>query len=308
MKYLFGPVPSRRLGMSLGVDLVPFKTCSFDCLYCELGRTTCHTVTRDAYVPAVAVLAEVEEFFRSPSPAACDYVTLSGSGEPTLNRDLEIIVNGLRQRTEVPLALLSNSSLFHLPEVRRAVVGVDLILPSLDAVSEAVFSRLNRPVPGLTAAQVVAGLEALRREFSGQLWLEILFCQGINDSEAEIAGLREAVERIRPDRVQLNTVVRPAAYREARPVSDAFLRRLQAEWGELVEVVVPFRGPQLAGAQADKQAAILATLKRRPCTASDLAASCALAPAEVVKYLDRLQEAGMIRATTHTGETFYFAG
>ena len=308
MKYLFGPVPSRRLGLSLGVDLVPYKVCSFDCLYCELGRTTSYTTERKEYVPTMAVLAELRRYFQEVVDSSCDYVTLSGSGEPTLHANLADIVSGIKDSTSRPLALLTNSSLMDDPAVRRAVQSVDVILPSFDAATPEVFKRLNRPVDQVHINSILTGLSALREEFSGEIWLEILFCRGINDSDSEVEALTKALQRLQPDKIQLNTVVRPGAYQEAQSVSLEFLQQVQKSWGVKAEIIAAFSSTQLNHSQQDSRQQIIDTLKRRPCTVGDLASSCAMVPAEVVKFLDLLKNEGTVRASVHEGVTFYVAG
>ena len=307
MKYLFGPVPSRRLGLSLGVDLVPYKVCSFDCLYCELGRTTSHTCERREYVPTMVVLDELRSHFREAGESSCDYVTLSGSGEPTLHSNLADIVLGIKDITSRPLALLTNSSLMDDPAVRRAVQPVDVILPSLDAATPGVFRHLNRPVDQVHIDSILSGLSALRQEFKGEIWLEILFCRGINDSESEVEALTKAFQGLQPDKIQLNTVARPGAYQEAQSVSLEFLQQVQKRWGERAEIVASFSSTQLNHSQQDSRQQIVNTLKRRPCTVQDLAAACAMVPAEVVKFLDLLKNEGTVRASVHEGITFYVA-
>ncbi|MEA2110388.1 MAG: radical SAM protein [Pseudomonadota bacterium] len=307
MKYLFGPVPSRRLGLSLGVDLVPYKVCSFDCLYCELGRTTTHTRERREYVPTMAVLDELRHYFQEAGDSSCDYVTLSGSGEPTLHNNLADIVLGIKDITSRPLALLTNSSLMDDPAVRRAVQPVDVILPSLDAATPGVFKHLNRPVDQVHIKAIISGLSALREEFKGKIWLEILFCRGINDSDAEVEELTKAFQDLRPDKIQLNTVVRPGAYQEAQSVSLEFLQQVQKRWGERAEIIASFSSNQLNYSQQDSRQRIVNTLKRRPCTVQDLASSCAMVPAEVVKFLDLLKNEGTVRESVHEGVTFFLA-
>lgn len=308
MKYLFGPVPSRRLGLSLGVDLVPYKVCSFDCLYCELGRTTTHTRERREYVPTMAVLDELRSHFQESGESSCDYVTLSGSGEPTLHSNLADIVLGIKDITSRPLALLTNSSLMDDPAVRRAVQPVDVILPSLDAVTPAVFKLVNRPVNQVRIDSIIAGLTALRQEYQGEIWLEVLFCRGINDSESELEALTKALQILQPDKIQLNTVVRPGAYQEAQSVSREFLQQVQRSWGERAEIIASFSSSQLNSGQQDKRQQVISTLKHRPCTVQDLAASCAMVPAEVVKFLDLLTNEGTVKTSIHEGVTFYVAG
>ncbi len=308
MEVIFGPVPSRRLGLSLGIDLVPLKTCSQDCIYCELGRTAEPVAERREYIPWTQLESEIRAFFRRAPETGFDYVTLSGSGEPTLNTALPRVIRLLQELTPVPLALLTNGTLFTEPEVRREVSGLDLILPSLDAVSEDIFRVLNRPAAGLSAAGLIAGLEALGRECEGEIWLEILFCRGLNDHPAEIERLAAACERIQPDRIQLNTVVRPGTLSSARAVDFAFLERILPRFGPRAEIIAPFQPSGNGFAPLARQRErLLATLKRRPCTAADLERALGLKPVEVVKILDLLREKGEIETRVHDGRTYYTA-
>ncbi|MBN2231714.1 MAG: radical SAM protein [Deltaproteobacteria bacterium] len=306
--HIFGPVPSRRLGRSLGLDLVPLKTCSFDCLYCELGRTPEPSAARRAWVPAAVLERELTAWFSRDSVPPCDFVTLSGSGEPTLNRDLPEIVAAVRRRTSLPLALLTNSSLFSDPEVRRAARLVDVVLPSLDAVTPEIFRRINRPAAGIDILDIIAGLEAFRAEFAGEIWLEILFCAGINDGEAEIDRLAAVVRRLGADRVQLNTVARPGAYAVARPVDGAFLARVRPLFGEHGEIVAPFCGlGVVTGPISDRAAIIVDVLRRRPCTATDLRNITGMPAAELIKLLELLADDGIVVGRSHGGEIFFEA-
>ncbi|NYT01814.1 MAG: radical SAM protein, partial [Methanosarcinales archaeon] len=203
MEYLFGPVLSRRLGLSMGVDLLPPKTCNMDCNYCEIGRTTCLTVQRQRYVPEERVMREI----RSVSDSDFDYLTFAGSGEPTLHSGLGRIIQAAKKSLGAPVVVITNSSLLGSSEVRNEVAEADLVLPSLDAATQKTFEAINRPAPGLRIEDIVEGLKQFRREFSGEMWLEVMLVKGVNDHEApQIASL---VEEIGPDRVQLNTVVRP---------------------------------------------------------------------------------------------------
>ena len=210
MSILFGPVPSRRLGRSLGVDMVPYKTCSFNCVYCELGQTTCQTLQRESFLDLDLAIRELRERL-AQLQGEVDYITLAGSGEPTLNSGLGDLVSRIKGLTQIPVAVLTNSSLLPDPEVRKELQEVDLIVPSLDAVSQRVFEQINLPVKGIRAGEILESLIALRKEFHGQIWLEILFCRGINDHTAEVEQLHQAVKAIGPDQIQLNTVVRPPA-------------------------------------------------------------------------------------------------
>ena len=303
MKYLFGPVPSRRLGLSLGVDLIPPKTCPFDCIYCEVGPTTVKTIVRREYIPAAAILAELEDYFGGDGPIP-DYVTLAGSGEPTLNRGLGRIIARLKEITTAPVAVLTNGALLNDPEVRRELRQADVILPSLDAVSPELFQTINRPVAGLTAADLIAGLKALRTEYAGQIWLEVLLLRRLNDSPEELAKLKETLELIRPDKIHLNTAVRPVVEEYALPLSTEELTEVAAFLGERAEVIASFgssQHPKFELSDAD----FLATLARRPQTAGDLAQVLGLPVVVVVKRLDHLIRQGRVTRSKHQDKVFY---
>ncbi|MCK5682437.1 radical SAM protein [bacterium] len=305
--YIFGPVPSRRLGLSLGIDLVPFKTCTLDCIYCELGKTATPVSKRAAYVPFSQLEDEIRNFFASNERAQqLDFITLSGSGEPTLNQDLPRVVKLLQQLSKTPIALLTNGTLFSLPEVRQEVLTLDLILPSLDVVSEELFRTLNRPAATLKSQEIIDGLVALRLEYSGQIWLEILFCKGFNDSPAEIERLIQATKAIKPDKIQLNTVVRPGALAQAQAVEPSFLSALLPRFGPEAEIIAPFNISRDHNKTTEQTAkTILATLKRRPCTADDLKHALGLKKVEVIKILDLLREKGEIKMLQHSDKCYY---
>jgi len=303
-RYVYGPVPSRRLGLSLGVDLVPMKTCTFNCVYCQLGPTAQTTMKRADYTPPDEVAAVVlERLRRAPRP---DWVTLGGSGEPSLHASFGEIARRIVADTDIPLSLLTNGSLMMLPEVRRACEPLKLVLPSLDAGTEDAFQRVNRPHPGLTLADVVAGLEALRDEFEGEIWLEVFLVAGMNDSEEEIAQIKTHIARVRPDRVQLNTAVRPPAEQDVRALSAERLEEIRSMLGPPAEVVAELeeRVRREAGAEAGEQQ-VLEMLERRPCTVEDISAGLGIAPNEVLKYVQSLLEQGRLAQKREGGRIYY---
>jgi len=200
-RFVYGPVPSRRLGHSLGVDILPFKTCSLDCVYCQLGSTGKTTNRRRAYFSPRDVLAQIRAVLDSGQRV--DHITFSGSGEPTLNANLGRIIRGLKKITNVPVAVLTNGTLLTRKDVRGDLLAADVVAPSLDAVPARLFRAVNRPHPSLDAGRVVKGLARFRREFRGQIWLEIMLVKGVNDTPDHIRDLRTAVAAIRPDRLQL---------------------------------------------------------------------------------------------------------
>ncbi len=303
MSYVFGPVPSRRLGLSLGVDPLPYKTCNLDCIYCELGRTQRLTAQRKTYVPVDAVLADVREALKTC--ARVDYVTVTGSGEPTLHSGLGAILRGIKAMTEIPLAVITHSSLLHLPEVRADLAAADLLIPSLDAVSQKIFRRLNHPHSSVSPERMVEGLVALRQEYSGPIWLEILIVKDLNDGPEEVGRLREAVRRIRPDRVQLNTVARPPAYPFAEPLSRETLEALRESFGEGAEVIAEFPSQVQPEAPSDPERAIRTYLERRPATLFDLISALGLKAETAEGHLRALVEEGEVEQMGAADSTFY---
>ncbi|MDD3071107.1 MAG: radical SAM protein [Methanoculleus horonobensis] len=304
-RHLFGPVPSRRLGISLGIDLVPHKTCSFDCIYCECGRTTDLTCERREYVPTGRVIAELDDFLaKGPD---LDYITFAGSGEPTLHTGIGEIIAFIKDRyPRYRVAVLTNSALFTDPDVRAALMWADLVVPSLDAVSEEVFIKINRPSPGITAERVLKGLLDFAREFSGEIRLEIFIVPDINDTEEELRLLQEAVAAIRPDRVQINTLDRPGTDIQVRPASIGALERIAAMLGgEVIGAACTERA--LPPESEDVAETILATIRRRPCTPTDLAALLGIRPAEVAKHLRVLESGGQIEPVQEKRGVFYRA-
>ncbi len=303
--YTYGPVPSRRLGRSLGVDLVPAKTCDFNCIYCQLGPGERTTLARREYVPVEEVVEEVRA--RLAECARPDYVTLAGSGEPTLHASFGRVAAGIREITEVPVALLTNGSLFHLPDVRGGCGGLDLVLPSLDAGDEETFRRVNRPHPDLTLALLVEGLVRLREEFRGQMWLEVLIVEGLNSGDEQIRRIKQRIDRIRPHRVQINTAVRPPAEPDVRTPPAARLEEIRAMLGPRAEIIAPPGRARMDAAGRARRQQVLDLLRRRPCTPQDVAAGLGIAPNEAVKYLRALLDEGQIRRRQRLYETYYEA-
>ena len=288
-KYLFGPVPSRRLGMSLGVDLVPKKVCSLDCVYCEVGRTNKLTLERKEYIPAEKIKRELADYFsKHPLP---DYVTLTGSGEPTLNTRIGDIIEFVKQlQPGIPVAVLTNGTLLSDRDVRESLLKADLIVPSLDAASEDVMQAINCPASGFDIEKYIEGLVAFSQEFKGKIWLEVFILPGYNDSEQELAEIKKIIQRINPDRVQLNTLDRPGTVSGLRPATAEELNRITASWGmEHVEIIAASaQRKQEKAYRDDVESAILGTIARRPCTLEDLPGILGLPAHEIKKYLDVL--------------------
>ncbi len=293
MKFLFGPVPSRRLGLSLGVDLLPPKTCTLDCAYCQLGRTTCLTLARERRVSQEGVLAEI----RSRSEDDFDYLTLAGSGEPLLHLGLDEIIRGAKDAIDRPVVLLTNGTLFFREEVREEVMEADLIVPSLDAATQATFERVNRPHPDLKIDEIIEGLVRLREEFVGEIWLEVMLVKDLNEIEAPL--IAEAVERIDPDRVQLNTVVRPPA-EPVQPLAPEEMERMLEVFSG-AEVIASWK----RDLSKKTEVLIIDLLSRRPCTLEELGNLTDLHRNEILKYLEVLESEDKIARLRH-GENLYF--
>jgi wyosine [tRNA(Phe)-imidazoG37] synthetase (radical SAM superfamily) len=305
-KYIFGPVPSRRLGRSLGVDLVPFKTCSFDCIYCDLGRTTRKTISRQAFASPETIGEELE-FTLSILDKKPDFITLSGSGEPTLNNNIRQIIRRAKEITSIPVAVLTNSSLLSLQEVRDDLSEADVVVPSLDAITPALFEYVNRPHSSLSIEDIVRGLIQFRKQYRGKLWLEILFCRGINDDREEVERLKAVIERLEPDRIQLNTPVRPPAEDFAFPLTFIQLEEIKNALGNKAEIISDFSAALGDELHVVKDTEILNLIKRRPCTAEDISQALGLHITEVVKHLDHLRKTGVIRYRMYEHRGYYEA-
>lgn len=301
--HLYGPVPSRRLGYSLGVDLLPFKTCSLSCLYCQLGRTKKTTTRRQKFFSEKQILEEVREFLKTGTRV--DFITFSGSGEPTLNKSIGRLIRKIKKLTGVPVAVLTNSTLLSRPEVRQELAAADVVVPSLDAASQKVFEKVNRPNPSLRAEKIVEGLVKFRRQFKGQLWLEILLVKGLNDSPAHLKKLKAAVEKINPDKIHLNTVVRPPAEIRAHPLSSEEMQRIKEYFGEKAEVVAGFRKKEQEKAPDNIAQAILSIVRRRPVSLEDLERSLGLTREELSLNLQRLLEQKKVKIVRHLDRDYF---
>lgn len=305
MAYIFGPVPSRRLGLSLGVDLVPAKTCTYDCLYCQVGRTTQKTVQAGAFVPIHEVLGELRKRLEIFTP---DAITLSGSGEPTLYLEIDRVITAIKKITDTKIAILTNGSLFWQEEVRRRVSGADIIMPTLTTAFEETFRTIHRSDPELTLKSIIEGLRRLRQIYEGQIFLEVFLLAGINDSEKELKGLKKVIELICPDRIQLNTVVRPPAHPSAIPLDMERLKEIRDFFGERAEIIAEAPLREGRGRHDSMVESILEMAKRRPLRASDIATLFNIAIEEAEGVIKGLEIQGTLRQQEHLGEVYYMLG
>jgi wyosine [tRNA(Phe)-imidazoG37] synthetase (radical SAM superfamily) len=282
---------------------MPFKTCTYDCVYCEQGRTTNHTACRKEYVPTSDVLAELEEFLSThPAP---DYVTLSGAGEPTLHARLGEIVQGIKTLTRVPLAVITNGSLLWDGAVRDALCDADVVLPSLDAGNARLFEYIDRPVAGISFEQMATGLIAFRESFRNMIWLEVLLLAGVTSGESEVREIAEWARRMRPDRVQLNTVVRPPAESFALPVPREQLELLAALFDPRAEIIADYSGPSQEVDLSPDAARVLELIERRPCSLREISATLGLRRIETAKLVERLVNRNKIGEKRFGNDTFF---
>jgi wyosine [tRNA(Phe)-imidazoG37] synthetase (radical SAM superfamily) len=302
-KHIFGPVPSRRLGRSLGIDLVPFKTCSYDCIYCQLGRTTNKTLERKEWVPLKDVIDQLKDHLHSKP----DYITLSGSGEPTLFSRLDELILGIKEITNIPVAVLTNGSMLWLPEVRNSMKRADVVIPSLDGGSSQIFQYVNRPHKNITFSKMLQGLVEFRKAYSGQYWLEVFLLAGVTTTEMEIKRLKTCIAAIQPDRVQVNTVTRPPAENFADPVPQKQLEQITADLYETVEVIADYKDIHKQQEFSAQREDVLTLLQRRPCSIQDIAAGLGLHRNEVLKYIEELSAEGKIEKKPQNRQLYYKA-
>ncbi len=303
--YVFGPVPSRRLGFSLGVDVIPAKHCNFDCIYCQLGKTTCLENERSSFFDPDEVAREVIE--RINEGPRIDYVTFSGSGEPTLNRDLGVMIREVKKRTVLPVAVITNGSLLYLEDVREDLVAADVILPSLDGVSEDIFRYINRPHHSVGLDMIVAGLKAFRNQYKGQIWLEVMMIKDVNDDQEELDKFKETISYLMPDKVQLNSVARPPSEEiRGRMEENDLARVCRFMGGGTCEVIAAFdRALESGDGFLGWEDGILDALKRRSMNLEDIVKITGASYFRVKAYLNALEKEGILKGH-HVGDNVYY--
>ncbi|HSH50234.1 MAG TPA: radical SAM protein [Bacteroidales bacterium] len=305
-KHLFGPVPSRRLGMSLGVDLVPHKVCTLNCVYCECGATTNLTTNREEYVSYNEIINELKDYFgKNEKP---DYITFSGAGEPTLNIHIGKVIDFLKQNyPDIPIAVLTNGSLLIDKKVRTELLKANLVLPSLDAANNKTFKKIDRPAKNLKIEDYIEGLTKFSEEFTGKIWLEIMILPKFNDDLENLNLLKEAILKINPDKVQLNTLDRPGVIENVRAATRLELQNIIDYWKlNNVEIIAASaKRKENKSFRKDTENAILETISRRPCTLEDLENILGLHVNEINKYLDVLEGDNKIETVRQDRGLFY---
>lgn len=301
--YLFGPVPSRRLGLSLGVDLLNCKSCNLNCVYCELGRTFKYVEGRRIFVKTQDVLNELKDYFNKGGKA--DYITFSGAGEPTLALNLGEAMEGARKITNRKIALITNAVLFFDKKVREEAAKADVVLPSVDAASEDVFIKLNRPHKGIGLEKYLDGLRQFTAEYGGKVWVEVMVVKGLNDADDEVLKLKKYLDSLKHvDRIQINTVVRARAEESAGPVDDGKLQHIKSLLGPKAEVIGKYSGEKIETID-NPGSAVLSMLRLRPVTLEDILEVLPADKKQVQNYLDDFVKKGMAEKLLMDGKEFY---
>jgi wyosine [tRNA(Phe)-imidazoG37] synthetase (radical SAM superfamily) len=302
-RYIFGPVPSRRLGLSLGVDLVPHKTCSLDCVYCECGRTNRLTTTPDAYVPLDSVKEELTEFL-STSPDL-DFITFSGSGEPTLHSGIGEMAEFIKKNFPAyKLALLTNGTLLGREDIRRRLLAIDVVIVSVDGGRDDAFQRINRPHPDLSLIDIETGLVSFRKIFTNSLWVEVFLVPGCNTSREELASIRRMLERIHPDKVQVNTLDRPGTESWVAPLEEDELKKA-ASFLQDAELISSARSERFSGENDDLADRILAVVQRRPLTLEDISRMLGIETSEASRQIQKMAREKIVKSIEMPRGIFY---
>ncbi|MCA1743185.1 MAG: radical SAM protein [Desulfonatronovibrio sp.] len=294
-EYIFGPVMSSRLGSSLGIDLLGRKICSFDCLYCEIGKTEIKTIKRADYVPLKNIVLELEAWFKTYEQRP-DFITLGGQGEPCLNSELGEIIRSIKQmQMDIPVAVLTNSSMLSDPQVRKELRAADVVLPSLDSLVESEFKKINRPHPAVDLKKISQGLLDFRQEFEGKIFLEVLVLPGINDSQENLNLLIDFNDQLRPDRVDITTMSRPGSYLGSELPSSDFL----VEWRKAFNTAtIPGKvsAKDICTDQSTIRERVLSSVKRRPQTQEQLVKALGVSLGDLDAVLSELEGSGLIQS------------
>jgi len=307
MKYIFGPVSSKRLGQSLGVDLLPPKSCTWNCVYCQLGKTKKFITERQEFFPREEILEEIQEAITANS--SLDWITFVGSGETMLYKGIGWLIGEVKKFTTTPVAVITNGSLLYLPEVRKELLSADAVLPSLNAGSEALHRQIDRPAAGLTFRQHVEGLVAFRREYKGRLWIEVMLLGGINDSDEALHELAAVLKEIDPDMVHLVLPTRPAPEQEVHLPSEERIEQAIAILSEVTTVIHPVKGTMDLRSAPDMLQAVTAIVSRHPVQQHELEKAIVdCFPGEsdkVSSFMQDMLATGMFKLVDHDGDPYW---
>lgn len=301
-RYLFGPLISRRFGRSLGIDLCPMKTCSYDCIFCQLGRTNKTTVKREEFFPLEEICNEIALWLEANGQA--EYITLAGSGEPTLYSRFGELIDFIHSKTDIPVLLLSNGSLFWQKEVREAAAKADVVKLSMSTWNQDLLEKINRPAKEITFERMIGGEIKFRTEFNGQLILEVFLLEGINATYQDVQKIAKLTEQIKPDTIHFNTVTRPAAENFAHSVAKSKMEEFSAMFTPHAEIPPEVSGTPLLNKDIDEEK-ILDLIRRRPVTLKQLADTFGAHPNEIAKITGKLLRDGKITIQNEHNENYF---
>ena len=308
MKYVFGPVPSRRLGQSLGIDTIPLKTCNWNCVYCQLGRSTPLCNRRSEYIPINDILSQIKISLRAHNRDEIDWVTFVGSGEPTLHTGIGELIRKVKDMTDIPVGVITNGSLLYLGSLREALAAADAVLPSLDAGKPETYKKIHRPHPEIGYEQYVDGLIQFQREYQGQFWLEVMLVSGANDTEEELQAIAEKIDRIQPTQVHLSAPTRPPAEKWVKPPDQEAIRRGIAILGEVAEVTTQVSGVFDLDSGENIIEGIIAIITRHPMSEEQLLFSLAdYGDQQRSKIIQDLKASGQAQIIERFGKRFWSA-
>ncbi|MFL7894293.1 MAG: radical SAM protein [Anaerolineales bacterium] len=308
MKYVFGPVPSRRLGQSLGIDTIPLKTCNWNCVYCQLGRTRPLTNKRMEYFPKEEILQEVKESLKSHAAGDIDWVTFVGSGEPTLHANIGWLIRQVKKITHLPVAVITNGSLLNLAEMREDLSAADAVLPSIDAGTADLYRQINRPHPAIPYESFVEGLVNFRKEYQGNLWIEVMLVRGLNDTEKALWAISRALAKIQPDEVHINQPTRPPVETWVQPPDEDGIIRAMAILGVFSKVVHPAEGTFDLSGYENPLDAIVSIITRHPMSQEQIERSLSqLSSQQVEQALADLEASGRAQKIDRYGIHFWCA-
>ena len=308
MNYVFGPVPTRRLGQSLGIDPVPLKTCNWNCVYCQLGRSMPMENERADFFPAEDILTEVEDALKSHQPGEIDWITFVGSGETTLYTSLGWLIQEVKKLTSLPVAVITNGSLLHKREIRQDLSTADAVLPSLDAGTPDLYRRINRPYPTLSFESFIDGLIAFSEEYQGNLWVEVMLVKDLNDTEEELNKIATALERINPDEIHIMQPTRPPVETWVKPADEEGLKRALTILGDKARVIHPASGSFDLGGGKTIVEAVVGIVTRHPMREDELVEALnSWTAGDVAKTLFTLAESGKVQVVERNGVRFWSA-
>ena len=306
MRYIYGPVPSRRLGRSLGIDPIPSKTCNYQCIYCQLGKTTNFTNKRKDFYPKEQIYKELEEAINL-NAGKFDYITFVGSGEPTLYKSLGNLIVKAKKLSKKPICVITNGSLLYRDDVKDDLIFSDVVLPTLDAGDEKLFIKINRPHPSIKYEKMIQGYIDFRNEFSGKFWIEIMVMKGINDSKEELLKIKKKIDLIQPDRLDINVPIRPPTESWVKIPDQEIIPILNDVFGEYNNINFPEQGEfNVFGSNFEVELKIL--LERHPMRLEQIIetfSSKKFSEEDLLNKLNILESHNKIKKVIYNNQTFW---